>query len=84
MATNPNGMVSLVSFLGDEKIKFQVMHKCATSVSLKRNHSKVAFETEQDNIQPADLMTGKPNRYGILIWVDREDFEAWQNRGSTP
>lgn len=83
--SNPNGMVSLVNFLGDEKIKFQVVHQSATNVTTKSGGvARVTLETEAGNISPADLLTGKPTRYGLLLWVDSDDFNSWmQHRGDS-
>ncbi len=79
---NPNGMVSLVNFLGDDKIRFQVVHKSIEgNVSLLKDGStKFTMVTEQANLTPGDVLTGKPKRYGLLLWVDADDFKAWQNK----
>lgn len=72
-------MVSLVNFLGDEKIRFQVVHKSIEgNVSmLKDGSTKFTMVTEQANLVPGDLTADKPRRYGLLLWVDAKDFDSW-------
>lgn len=79
-----NGMVSLVNFLGDKKIKFQVVHNSIDGqVSLLKNGStKFTMVTESSNLSPSDLITGKPKRIGLLMWVDAADIDAWRASNS--
>jgi len=79
---NSGGMVSLVNFLGDERIKFQVVHRSMDGnvTMLKDGGTRFTMVTEQANLTPADVLTDKPRKYGLLLWVDAEDYKQWHEQ----
>lgn len=77
-----NGMVSLVNFLGDDKIRLQIVHQSIDgNVSLtKDGGTRFTMVTDQANLVPGDLISSKPRRYGLLLWVDADDFHTWRDK----
>lgn len=83
MSDNKNGMVSLINFLGDDKIKFQIVHNSIDGqVQLvdRDKATRFTMTTDRENLEPADLITGKQRKIGLLIWVDPADFEQWRSQ----
>ena len=85
MSLNPNSLSHMISFIGDEKIQFQLVHNSIDGQVVLRNDGTTRFTmgTEQKNLVPADLF-GKPRRIGFVLWIDREDVERWQNEIGKP
>lgn len=80
------GMVSLINYLGDEKIKFQIVHNSIDGqVKLidKGAGTRFTMATESTNLHPGDFLPkSKPRKIGLLLWVDPDDFEAWRKATS--
>lgn len=83
--SNKNGLVSLVTHLGDEKIKIQNIHNAIEgkiTLNKKGDETKFTMVTESSNLQPGDFLTGKKRKVGIVLWIDPEDYEDWRKQTS--
>jgi hypothetical protein len=83
--SSKNGLVSLVSHLGDEKIKIQNIHNAiegTITLNKKGDETKFTMVTESSNLQPGDFLTGKKRKIGIVLWIDPEDYEDWRQKTS--
>ena len=74
-----DGVVSLVNFLGDDKIKFQVVHESIEgSVQFKKNETKFTMVTEAKNLPATDFVgSGPRKKIGLVLWIDAADYEKW-------
>jgi hypothetical protein len=63
-------MTDLVEAIGDDKIYMQPLAPAITNMQRKKDYNVVSFATQEE----FDLNGMK--RLGIVLWVEREDFEA--------
>ena len=71
----------LLKAIPDEKIGMQFMNQCVTSAKLKKKpHEHCELTIVTDAVNPNFLM-GKSGKVGILLWIDKEAFEAAKRQG---
>lgn len=78
---NPRGVISLVEYIGDDDIKLQMIaNSIDGQVKLvdKDRATKLTIITDSDNFRPEDVLTGKPRKIGMLLWLDPAKVEAWR------
>jgi hypothetical protein len=63
-------MTDLVEAIGDDKIYMQPLAPAITNMQRKKDYNVGSFATQEE----FDLNGMK--RLGIVLWVEREDFEA--------
>jgi hypothetical protein len=71
-------IIELLDNVGHTRLKFQYLHECVsrivTSGRGRNAHTAISFGTTEAN--PGDFVSpGLPQRIGIIVWMDREDFE---------
>ena len=75
-----DGFVSLVNFLGDERIKFQVVHEAIEGkVSFKKDETKFTMVTEAKNLPASDFLGRGRRKIGLVLWIDSADYEKWHS-----
>lgn len=79
-AGNPKGMASLINYLGDDRIKFQMVHRSLEGISLYKEGVKLSLVTSVDNISPTETIMGNYRKLGFLLWVDAELAREWEAR----
>lgn len=74
MSDKKQGLVDLLTRIGDDKIGFQNLDRDMRGIqSLKRGQSEVRFGTQA--ITPSDVAcSGGP--LGLVLWLDRSDVQA--------
>lgn len=77
--SSTNGVKSLVNFLGDDKLKVQVVHNSLVGkMTLSKDGvTKFTMVTEEENLTPGDMLRGSPRKIGVLLWVDAADYQSW-------
>ena len=71
----------ILKAIPDEKICMQFMNQCTSSAKLKKRpheHCELTIVTEA--VTPNFLM-GKSDKVGILLWIDKDAFEAAKRQG---
>lgn len=75
------GVVSLVNFLGDDKITFQVVHNAMTGkITTKKGETTFSMVTEEKNLSAGDIVKGKTKKIGLVLWVDADDYAVWHSK----
>lgn len=55
----------LIAAYGDDKVQFQVLDECATSLNMGKRDTKITFGTEQR------LNLDGTEKLGLVVWMDR-------------
>lgn len=71
---NKQGLVDLLTRIGDDKIELQNLDQCLMGASSrKRGFTELRFLTQSTT--PGEVMTGD-GRIGLVLWLDRSDVQA--------
>ena len=56
----------LIARYGDDRVQFQNLDQCATSLDMGKNGTKITFGTEQK------IWLNGTEQLGVVIWLDRK------------
>lgn len=74
-------LTQLLRRIGDDKLLVQPLSPI-NAVRRRNGDTEVTFLTDQ--LDPGDLLIGKPAKVGLVVWVKREDVEAATAAGYAP
>ena len=60
----------LIAVYGDDKVEFQNLDQCATSLNMGKQHTTITFGTQQR------LGLNGTEKLGLVVWLDRERVKA--------
>lgn len=60
----------IIAAYGDDKVQFQNLDQCATSLNMSGRHTKITFGTEQ-RLTPEGTA-----QLGLVVWFDRERVQS--------
>jgi hypothetical protein len=70
----PQGLVDLLTRIGDDKIRMQGLGSCLLGARLiKGGGTEIRFAT--DAMTPTEIMTGT-KRIGLVLWLEGDDVQA--------
>jgi hypothetical protein len=74
--------MNIVQFLdevGQTKLTFQYLHECIAGAKKigRRNDGAVEVRFGTKEMAVSDVIS--PQRIGVIVWMDREEFERAQN-----
>lgn len=68
----------LIALYGDDRVQFQRLDECATSLNMDKNGTKITFGT------PQRIGIKGTEQLGLVVWLDREAaaeiIKAWRRR----
>lgn len=56
----------LIAAYGDDKVQFQNLDQCSTTLNMKGGKTHITFGTEQR------LGLDGPEKLGLIVWMDRD------------
>ena len=56
----------LIAVYGDDKVEFQNLDQCATSLNMGKQHTTITFGT------PQRLDLNGTQKLGLVVWLDRK------------
>lgn len=66
------GIIEVLQRVGEANIGVQFLDQCMAGADYSRKHgTTVKFATDQ--IDPRELVTGNVKKFGIILWISRED-----------
>lgn len=77
---SPDGIQSMVNYLGDNKLLFQPLRNSMTDIKTTGEESSITFVTESSNLHAKNVRTGKGGKLGLILWIDEKDYEEWYNQ----
>lgn len=73
-----SGIVELIAAIGNEKINYQNLNTCITSVKEKKKEKCTAITFVTDAMTPNDFMSDN-GKVGFVLWVDKGDVSKALN-----
>lgn len=69
-------LTDLIDAVGLDNIEVQELDSCATDFVRGRNRNKITFATDQE--WDFRNLAGPTEKYGLILWMDREEVEAYR------